>query len=264
MNKILKQILDDKSQFIYGTLGIANHDVKSQAGHRFWFNHLRDNHSKLDGDLYEFGVYKGHTLISIALLLKKLGSNKRVYGFDSFAGLNNYSEQDKFINFKKYENTIFQRSLVEQSLLAKHLKEIISKDKINSKNISSSGQFDDASYEDLIEKINSLGLDNITIIKGDFEETVPKFFSSGNKKIFSANIDCDLYRGYKTCLPDVAEYLIPGGYVHLDEYYSTKFPGARIACNEFFQEAKDSMKALELGKEDTPESEFERWFIKKV
>lgn len=262
MNNILQHLLNDKSQYIYGTLGIANHDINSTAGHRFWFNHLRDKHLELDGDVYEFGVYKGYTLISIAILLKKIGSNKRVYGFDSFAGLNNYSDEDKFINFKKHENKIFEKSLVEKSILAKSLKEIVSRNTVNSKNISTSGQFDDANYEELLEKINSLGLDNITIIKGDFEDTIQDFFSEKKRTIFSANIDCDLYRGYKTCLPIVTDNLAPGGYIHLDEYYSIKFPGARIACNEFFNNY--SSNDLNLGKEDTPKSEFERWFIKKT
>ncbi len=70
-----------------------------------------------------------------------------------------------------------------------------------------------------MKKIDALELDNIVLIEGSFRETVPEFFSSFQGKIFSANIDCDLYEGYKSVLPPVWEFLSKGGYVHLDEYY---------------------------------------------
>ena len=55
--------------------------------------------------------------------------------------------------------------------------------------------------------------------------------------IFSAAlIDCDLYCSYKQSLPFVWDKLSKGSYMFLDEYYSLKFPGARIATNEYFQD----------------------------
>ena len=32
------------------------------------------------------GVFQGKALLGMALLLKKLGSNKKIYGFDTFSG----------------------------------------------------------------------------------------------------------------------------------------------------------------------------------
>jgi len=46
--------------------------------------------------------------------------------------------------------------------------------------------------------------------------------------------------------------------IHLDEYYSLKFPGARIACAEYFKE-----KGIEPQKNIVPSHEFERWFVTK-
>ena len=48
------------------------------------------------------------------------------------------------------------------------------------------------------------------------------------------------------------------GYIHLDEYYSIKFPGARIAIDEFC-----SLNKIKLKKQKTPSYEFERWYLKK-
>ena len=44
----------------------------------------------------------------------------------------------------------------------------------------------------------------------------------------------------------------------LDEYYSLKFPGARIACRNFFKKEKIKPKMLKK----VPR-EFERWCIEK-
>jgi hypothetical protein len=57
------------------------------------------------------------------------------------------------------------------------------------------------------------------------------------------------------------ERLIPGGIVFLDEYYSLKFPGARIAVNEFFADKK-GYEMLEVS--DKSIDDFERWIIRKL
>lgn len=40
----------------------------------------------MPGDIVEAGVFQGHTLLATALLLRELGSDKKVVGFDSFTG----------------------------------------------------------------------------------------------------------------------------------------------------------------------------------
>ena len=47
---------------------------------------MKENHNKIDGDIVESGVYKGSSLLAMGLLLKEIGSSKKVYGFDSFSG----------------------------------------------------------------------------------------------------------------------------------------------------------------------------------
>ena len=72
------------------------------------------------------------------------------------------------------------------------------------------------------------------------------------------NIDCDLYDGYRIVLPFVWDNLSKGGYVHLDEYYSLKFPGARIATMEFCEKMKITPK-----QNLSRTGEFERWYLSK-
>jgi len=82
---IQKILLENSDDFIFNLTGVENYNSTSTRL-RFWFEHCKKNIDKLDGDIFEFGVFRGASLISIALLLKKLGSKKKVYGFDSFGG----------------------------------------------------------------------------------------------------------------------------------------------------------------------------------
>jgi len=109
------------------------------------------------------------------------------------------------------------------------------------------------------KKIKFLGLNNIKLIKGDFTNTLPSFFNKyKSKKIFSINMDCDLYKSYKI-LPLIYKKMSKGGFCHLDEYYSLKFPGPHIACNEFL-ERYDNIK---LNKFKLSSSDFDRYYFRK-
>ena len=107
------------------------------------------------------------------------------------------------------------------------------------------------------EKINFLKLDNIVLVKGDFAKTLV----NKNKKfhnLFAAIIDADLYSSYNRALPFIWGSLVKNGFLFLDEYYSLKFPGARIACDNFFKDINSKPKKIKKVKGD-----FERWYVKK-
>jgi len=100
---------------------------------------------------------------------------------------------------------------------------------------------------------------NIVIIDGEFNSTMHSRASPD--KVMTATLDCDLYSSYWTALNFLSTRLVNGSLVYLDEYYSLKFPGARIAANEFIDRHKGSLQ-LEM---DIPvETEFERWYIRKL
>ena len=246
-------LIKNGDDFAFNLSGVENYN-NSSSRLRFWFDHCKKNIDKLDGDIFEFGVFRGSSLISIALLLKKLGSKKKVYGFDSFGGFPEYHKYDDFESFELYPD-IFEKILVDKHKLMLGIKNTINVNLMPS-NISSSGEFNETSESYVRDKIEALGLDNIELIVGDFTNTVKTFFSNYNGKIFSCNLDCDLYLGYKDTLPYVYDKLVKGGYVHLDEYYSLKFPGARMACDEYFKKTGITPK-----KNIVPNYEFERWYF---
>ena len=93
---------------------------------------------------------------------------------------------------------------------------------------------------------------------GPFEKTMqsPAVQTNQYSLVF---IDCDLYSGYLDTLTHCWPRLLPGGIIFLDEYYSLKFPGARIAVDEFLTD-KSGYKVFDVSSEF---DDFERWVIRK-
>lgn len=247
-----------ENNFEFNLLNIENYNNSLKLNELIKFIKKNKN---LKGDYFEFGVFQGRTLLSIALLLKKLNIKKKVYGFDSFKGFPDYHKLDNISNFKKlYRNKKISKKHYQDHKTFLKIKKFskITQSKINASNISTSMDFSKNSYNKLLIKIKKLRLDNVILIKGNFNKTVPKFFKNKKTKIFAGNIDCDLYSSYKIVLPVLWNNLINKGMIMLDEYYSLKFPGAKIACDEFF--TKEKIKPYKTKK---IEGEFERWFVKK-
>lgn len=238
----------------FNVLSIYNYKLPGKLEEYFKF--IKKNHDKLDGDICEVGVYRGFSLLATAMLLKDLGSGKKVWGFDSFSGFPSYHENDNLTQFE-YLYTIGEISQkhLEESKLNLKLKEYMSGELISPSNISTSLDFSRTSQSFLEKKIEYLGLDNIVLVDGDYNDTMKKNF---NSKFMAVLMDCDLYESHSIALPFSWDRLMPGGYMYLDEYYSLKFPGARIATNEFFKDMDEKPKMYPLKSMD-----FERWYVQK-
>ena len=239
----------------FNKLGIENFNNPQTRMFKY-FEFIKNNCNKLSGDILEFGVYKGKSLFSTALLLKKLNSDKKIYAFDSYCGLKSFVDpKDDISNFY----TMHKNGLISNS----HFLNIKKLEKFNSflnkgndtLNISKSNDFSATSLDYLKKKAEFLNLDNIVFVKGPFDETINKY---KNISIFCCNIDCDLYKSYKCCLPFVYSSLVDGGFIHLDEYYSLKFPGAKLFCDEYVE--KNNIKLL---KHVNNIDKWERWYILK-
>ena len=94
-------------------LGALNIYDCSREGHLdIYFDFIKNSHKDLKGNIFEFGVFKGNSLLATALLLKNLGSDKRIFGFDSFSGFPSYDEKDKISQFKiLYEDNKISKNL---------------------------------------------------------------------------------------------------------------------------------------------------------
>ena len=63
-------------------------------------------------------------------------------------------------------------------------------------------------------------LNNVVLIKGLFENTLPSFREQMLDNISFCHIDCDLYSSTKTILDTVGDKLSAGSYVLFDEYFN--------------------------------------------
>jgi len=248
-----------KKDWQFGVAGITN--PKNPGALRFYFDFVRANYSLLDGDIVEAGVYQGKSLLGMALMLKELGSSKKVYGFDSFSGFPPvYDQKD---NFERFEE-LYSLGLISHEHLIDvrqnlEWRNYLSGQKVNSMTISGSGDFSLTSSEYVQKKIELLKLDNIVLVDGPFHETMIDVKDKVPVKIMCALMDCDLYQSYIATLNFVWPRLVAKGLIYLDEYYSLKFPGARIATNEFTASHSDAT----LERFPSEDGEFERWGLYK-
>lgn len=226
-----------------------------------YFEFVREHHAALPGDLLEAGVYRGRALLGMALMLKELGSNKKIYGYDTWAGFPPvYSAQDGLEQWKDLlrSGRITAEHFDKTQRQVRHRSLGVTDRPVDSSNISLSGNFSAVSKADVEKKAAYLGLDNIVLVQGSFSSTMTTA-GGGPPEIMAALIDADLYASYTVALPYIWSRLVRGGYLYLDEYYSLKFPGARIACDEFFEERSDKPQchARHYG-------DFERWYVRKI
>lgn len=235
----------------YGVLGIS-HPCNSPLAPYF---SLVQKTIQVDGDIVEFGVWQGASIATTALILEKIFSTKTVFGYDTFQGFPKPSEQDDFKNFF----ALYKQGLIsEQHMndIALNKRHLLSKNiELTPETISSSLNFSGTNESLVRNKISYLNLDSrvqifATDVKDLKEVGLPNSISL-------ALIDLDLYSGYRDVLPEVWKRLEPGGYVWLDEYFSLKFPGPRIAINEFCE--RQQIKPILL----CHWLNFERWVLRK-
>ena len=248
--------MDLKNDWEFNVLQVCNYKASGKLDG--YFNFIKQNHNKLDGDICEIGVYRGFSIIATAMLLRDLGSDKKVWGFDSFSGFPSYHENDDLANFESlYDNGSISEKHFQDYKLNVQLKEFMSGGPILPSTISSSMDFSKTSLSFLKSKIEYFELDNIVLVDGDYKNSMTQK-KNMDAKFMSSLIDCDLYESHKIALPFVWDRLVEGGYMYLDEYYSLKFPGARVATDEFFSNKADKPEMYSRKSMD-----FERWFVIK-
>jgi hypothetical protein len=164
------------------------------------------------GDIAECGVFRGRTLIPMAIYIKQQGINKKLYGFDSFEG--------------------FAPSVVEDLLLGGTNEEW-----------KVPGNMNGTSLELVASKAEVFGLSNVTLVKGYFDSTFPAF---SNATFSFVHLDCDAYEAYRECLAFFYPRLSTGGIVLLDEYNDPPWPGCNKAVDEFLSDKPEKLQVIAL------------------
>ena len=248
----MEQSIDFMEAWEFGAVGISDPTHSTLKRYFELVYRTRDT----PGDIAEFGVATGKSIVTTSLISKKMGTNKRIYGFDTFTGFPGFSDNDNFNLFEE----LFKRQEITETHFNKiqKNKEYISTRgaKTNPWDISNSGNFANTSLELVNRKIQHFKLDNsVKLIPGDFTKNLEVQVSHLSFSLVL--MDSDLYETYEKTLPIIWDKLSPRGYIYLDEYYSLKFPGPRIAVNNFV--AKTNCELIRL--DDW--LDFERWAIYK-
>lgn len=170
--------------------------------------------NNIPGDVAEFGVAGGISFVSFIRINEILepgleGLEKRhFYGFDSFEGLPEPTDED-------YSD----KPPVE------HMRK---------------GGFVDTDGFPLLKSFADKR-DNVSLVKGWFNESLPKFFEANPHVSLSlVHVDCDLYDSTKTVLELCWPRLNPGGVILFDEINQPNYPGETVAFLEYFADKPDS------------------------
>lgn len=158
---------------------------------------LLDRTAKLNGAVAECGVYRGATLVTMAVYLAQAGSKRTLWGMDSFEG--------------------FQHTILN--------------DEEGAPDATRTPQgFSDTSLGRVQKKLERFHLTNVKLVPGFFENSLKTLPEQSYSFV---HLDCDTYVAYKECL----EYFYPrmqaGGVIAFDEYNDPSWPGCNRAVDEF-------------------------------
>lgn len=234
--KQIKKARDDTS-----TLGISVSD------NIVFLCHALEITKDLEGCYLECGVYKGSTILTAEKFSRLRKINRKFIGVDSFKGFPECQTTNVNDKPEKFEEMFKAGKITLEHFNAS--KERLSK----IKNIThlETVYFNEPGKIIFEESKRR----NIELLVGSFSEILPDL----NLPICILHIDCDLYEPYLECLRLQFKNIVKGGIIVLDEYYSLKYPGARIAVNEFLSTLNKTEYDLEMFKT----TNFERWFIVK-
>jgi len=179
--------------------------------------------ANIRGDIVEFGVGRGRSLLILCYLLSQMRSKKKLYAFDSFNGFGKIHIKDK--SWRNPKTGDWSRS----------------PDKRYQYNVS------------FLKKILNIHLHKrnrypIKFVKGYIENKLPKYKKLN--KISFIHCDVDLYVPHKVILENIWEKLSKNGIILFDDIdidkgvLTEKFPGPVASFKEFFKGKKIKIHTL--------------------
>jgi hypothetical protein len=165
------------------------------------------------GDIIEFGVYKGNSLIRLISFNKIFNQKKKVFAFDVFHKFPHSSIKKDELHRKRFIKEAGENS--------------ISKQKLNQ----------------ILKKKN---FKNVSLIKGNVLKTIPIFLKKNKNLNYSfINLDLDLYEPSLLVLEKFYPKLSKNGIIMLDNF--NEFFGETKAVKEFCSRKKIKIRNLTLG-----------------
>ena len=185
---------------------------------------LLDRTRDVPGDVAECGVFKGGSLMAIALYLRENRLAKRVYGLDSFQGFDGSVQKD-----------------IELGGAEDGEKRV--------------GGFGATSLADVRAKLAGLCLlDTVTLVPGYFADTLETLPSASFSFV---HLDCDIYESYIQTLKYFYPRMSPGGIILFDEYNDSCWPGCNLAVDKFLAEKPEEPTCITM-------NNYQKFFISKA
>jgi hypothetical protein len=157
-----------------------------------------DRTAHLNGAIAECGVYRGNTLVTMALYLTQAGSKRSLFGLDSFEG--------------------FQHTIVNEEVGA------------HDPTTEAAQNFLHTSLGRVQNKLDRFRVKNVRLVPGFFENTLKTL---PDQSYSFVHLDCDTYVAYKECLTYFYPRMQLGGIISFDEYNDPPWPGCNKAVDEF-------------------------------
>ena len=175
---------------------------------------LFKNVVELPGVIIEVGVYRGVSLLTWSKLLEIYNPSdraKRVYGFDSFKGLQDFDEKDG-----KMEPAAGK---VQSGWSAEKVKDEVTE------------LLRITNDDNLIP-----GIKRVELVEGDIFETLPRFLKDNpGTRICLLHMDVDLYKPTKFAFELLYPLVVKGGVIVFDEYGLVPWEGESNAVDEYFK-----------------------------
>lgn len=177
----------------------------------------------IPGDIIEFGVYRGTSLMTWANLLETycIGSRtKKVFGFDNWKGFEKFSKEDG----DKIKKVSKQMKNYSPQKFKNELSDFIK----------------------LFDKDRFVGWKKrVELISGDASKTIKKFLKDRPGLRFSLiHFDVDLYKPTFDALTMIWDKVSIGGIILFDEYAIENWPGESQAVDDFLKDKKVKIKCL--------------------
>jgi len=144
------------------------------------------------GHIVEYGSYRGGNAIFMAYVAQHLFPDVRIYALDTYAGM---PATDKDID------------------------------------AHSRGDFSDNDFDSLRARVEELGLNNLVLVRGLFEETNAKVMGEA-RQVALAHIDCDIASAVRFSYDAVKPNMVNGGYVVFDDAAVSSCIGATEAVED--------------------------------
>jgi len=169
---------------------------------------LAEQSLQYEGDIIEFGVFRGHSIRALSKLVIDSSSQKKIYACDSYEGFPEDGITHEDVSWFRPISRLRKKFRNSQDI-PEHLEGFFSKFNINGK-----------------------------IVKGYFKDTLPKL---DIKKASFVHLDCDSYSSHVECLNFIYDKVVKGGVIVFDDYRHKKWPGATKAIDEFFLDKPEKL-----------------------